>query len=59
MARQSVPEPWRPKLTFTFLYAWNSFIWPLVIINVGNEKNHVLTLRPQRPARTRLGYSPI
>ncbi len=30
--------------TFTFLYAWNSFIWPLVIINVGNEKNHVLTL---------------
>lgn len=30
--------------TFTFLYAWNSFLWPLVIINVGNEKNHVLTL---------------
>ena len=30
--------------TFTFLYAWNSFFWPLVIINVGNEKNHVLTL---------------
>ena len=30
--------------TFTFLHAWNSFIWPLVIINVGNEKNHVLTL---------------
>ena len=30
--------------TFTFLYAWNSFIWPLVVINVGNEKNHVLTL---------------
>ncbi|RPH38722.1 MAG: carbohydrate ABC transporter permease [Burkholderiales bacterium] len=32
------------QATFTFLYAWNSFIWPLVIINVGNEKNHVLTL---------------
>lgn len=30
--------------TFTFLYAWNSFIWPLIVINVGNEKNHVLTL---------------
>ncbi|NTU55207.1 MAG: carbohydrate ABC transporter permease [Anaerolineales bacterium] len=32
------------QATFTFLYAWNSFIWPLVIINVGNEQNHVLTL---------------
>lgn len=32
------------QATFTFLYSWNSFIWPLVIINVGNEKNHVLTL---------------
>lgn len=32
------------QATFTFLYAWNSFLWPLVIINVGNEKNHVLTL---------------
>jgi multiple sugar transport system permease protein len=32
------------QATFTFLYAWNSFIWPLVIINVGNERNHVLTL---------------
>lgn len=30
--------------TFTFLYAWNSFFWPLVIINTGNEANHVLTL---------------
>jgi ABC-type glycerol-3-phosphate transport system permease component len=30
--------------TFTFLYAWNSFFWPLVIINTGNEGNHVLTL---------------
>lgn len=30
--------------TFTFLYAWNSFFWPLVVINTGNEANHVLTL---------------
>ncbi len=30
--------------TFTFLYAWNSFFWPLVIINTGNETSHVLTL---------------
>ncbi|MCB0244015.1 MAG: carbohydrate ABC transporter permease, partial [Anaerolineae bacterium] len=30
--------------TFTFLYAWNSFFWPLVIINTGNTNNHVLTL---------------
>jgi len=29
---------------FTFLYAWNSFLWPLLIIGEGNEKNHVLTL---------------
>jgi multiple sugar transport system permease protein len=32
------------QATFTFLYAWNSFIWPLVIINVGKTENHVLTL---------------
>ncbi|HSH05377.1 MAG TPA: carbohydrate ABC transporter permease [Anaerolineae bacterium] len=30
--------------TFTFLYAWNSFFWPLVVINTGNVENHVLTL---------------
>jgi multiple sugar transport system permease protein len=30
--------------TFTFLYAWNSFFWPLVVINTGNVSNHVLTL---------------
>lgn len=30
--------------TFTFLYAWNSFFWPLVIINSGNVENRVLTL---------------
>ncbi|NDJ60944.1 MAG: carbohydrate ABC transporter permease [Chloroflexi bacterium] len=28
----------------TFLYAWNSFIWPLVIIGEGNTENHVITL---------------
>lgn len=32
------------QFTFTFLYAWNSFVWPLLVINTGNEKNHVLTL---------------
>jgi glutamate N-acetyltransferase/amino-acid N-acetyltransferase len=37
------PSPWglqTPALatlaTFTFLYAWNSFFWPLVVINTGN-----------------------
>jgi multiple sugar transport system permease protein len=30
--------------TFVFLYAWNSFFWPLVVINTGNTSNHVLTL---------------
>ncbi|MDJ0753422.1 MAG: carbohydrate ABC transporter permease [Ardenticatenaceae bacterium] len=30
--------------TFMFLYAWNSFFWPLVVINTGNYQNHVLTL---------------
>lgn len=29
---------------FSFLYAWNSFLWPLLIIGEGNEPNHVLTL---------------
>lgn len=28
----------------TFLYAWNSFIWPLIIIGEGNTENHVVTL---------------
>lgn len=38
----------RPALatlaTFSFLYAWNSFFWPLIVINTGNNDNHVLTL---------------
>lgn len=29
---------------FSFLYAWNSFLWPLLIIGEGNDSNHVLTL---------------
>jgi ABC-type glycerol-3-phosphate transport system permease component len=29
---------------FSFLYAWNSFLWPLLIIGEGNTANHVLTL---------------
>ncbi|MBK7449817.1 MAG: carbohydrate ABC transporter permease [Anaerolineales bacterium] len=33
------------QATFTFLYAWNSFFWPLVIINVGNERITCLLLR--------------
>ncbi|MBZ0308320.1 MAG: carbohydrate ABC transporter permease [Anaerolineae bacterium] len=28
----------------TFLYAWNSFLWPLIIINPGNLDAHVVTL---------------
>ena len=32
------------QVIFTFLYAWNSFLWPLLIIGEGNESNHVLTL---------------
>ncbi len=32
------------QATFTFLYAWNSFVWPLVVINTGNYSNQVLTL---------------
>jgi ABC-type glycerol-3-phosphate transport system permease component len=29
---------------FSFLYAWNSFLWPLLIIGEGTVSNHVLTL---------------
>lgn len=28
---------------FSFLYAWNSFMWPLVVISESNIDNHVLT----------------
>ena len=30
--------------TFGFLYAWNSFFWPLVVINSGNPDGRVLSL---------------
>jgi multiple sugar transport system permease protein len=30
--------------TFGFLYAWNSFFWPLVIINSANADSRVLSL---------------
>jgi len=30
--------------TFQFLYAWNSFIWPLIVIDAGNTESFVLTL---------------
>ncbi len=34
--------------TFMFLYAWNSFIWPFVVIGGGNVENHVLTVSLQQ-----------
>ncbi len=33
--------------TFMFLYAWNSFIWPLVTINGANSEDFVLTIALQ------------
>lgn len=45
-----VPLSW-PALatlsTFMFLHAWNSFVWPLVSINLGNSDDFVLTLALQ------------
>lgn len=32
------------QIIFTFLYAWNSFLWPLLIIGEGEIDNSVLTL---------------
>ena len=34
--------------TFMFLYAWNSFVWPFIVINAGNTEDHVLTLSLQQ-----------
>ena len=34
--------------TFSFLYAWNSFIWPFVAINTANEDDWVLTIALQQ-----------
>jgi multiple sugar transport system permease protein len=30
--------------TFAFLYAWNSFVWPFVVISTGNEAAQVITV---------------
>ncbi len=30
--------------SFSFLYAWNSFLWPFIAINSGNQPNHVLSI---------------
>jgi multiple sugar transport system permease protein len=34
--------------TFSFLYAWNSFVWPFVAINTANESDWVLTIALQQ-----------
>ncbi len=30
--------------TFQFLYAWNSFVWPFIVISTGNDQAQVLTV---------------
>lgn len=30
--------------TFSFLYAWNSFVWPLIIIDSGNQDGSVIAV---------------
>lgn len=30
--------------TFSFLYAWNSFVWPLIIIDSGNQDANVIAV---------------
>ena len=30
--------------TFQFLYAWNSFVWPFIVISTGNDSAQVLTV---------------
>jgi len=34
--------------TFAFLYAWNSFVWPYIIIATGNTESQVLTVALQQ-----------
>jgi ABC-type glycerol-3-phosphate transport system permease component len=34
--------------TFAFLYAWNSFLWPFIIISTGNNEAQVLTVALQQ-----------
>jgi ABC-type glycerol-3-phosphate transport system permease component len=35
-------------VTFSFLYAWNSFVWPFIIISTGNTDSQVLTVALQQ-----------
>jgi alpha-1,4-digalacturonate transport system permease protein len=34
--------------TFSFLYAWNSFVWPFIVISTGNSDAQVLTVALQQ-----------
>jgi multiple sugar transport system permease protein len=34
--------------TFAFLYAWNSFVWPFIVISTGNTDAQVLTVALQQ-----------
>jgi len=34
--------------TFAFLYAWNSFVWPFIVISTGNSDAQVLTVALQQ-----------
>ncbi len=34
--------------TFAFLYAWNSFVWPFIVISTGNNEAQVLTVALQQ-----------
>jgi multiple sugar transport system permease protein len=36
------------QVTFSFLYAWNSFVWPFIIISTGNTRAQVLTVALQQ-----------
>ncbi|HEX5827839.1 MAG TPA: carbohydrate ABC transporter permease [Candidatus Limnocylindrales bacterium] len=32
------------QITFSFLYAWNSFVWPFIVISTGNTDAQVLSV---------------
>lgn len=36
------------QVTFSFLYSWNSFVWPFIIISTGNTDAQVLTVALQQ-----------
>ncbi len=38
--------------TFEFLYAWNSFVWPFIVISTGNDDAQVLTVALQPVRRS-------